>query len=79
MINIGNRQELTAYNSPSYHIYSYDHVLNLDILTCPEAMFSIDTIENSTLRFNIQLPQNIHMMILYSHLIKWSHDVHIYK
>ena len=32
-------------------------------------MFSIDTIENSTLRFNIQLPQNIHMMILYSHLI----------
>ena len=30
---------------------------------------SIDTIENSTLRFNIQLPQNIHMMILYSQLI----------
>ena len=34
-----------------------------NILTCPEAMFSIVTIENSTLRFNIQLPQNIHMMI----------------
>src|SRR5579862_2587560 len=32
-------------------------------------MFSIVTIENSTLRFNIQLPQNIHTMILYSHLI----------